>query len=174
MTLNEKNNEHDPLEDLTRQPLEDLSQEAKYIDEKNNEYDVQPLEDLRRETNYSFIRFLVKWLSVLFFFSSLLWCSQFNFIVGPILLVLSACSCIVFHQGYSMLIDIADASIASLPKHNQNEFPSDPLMFSGVVDELKKISEQNKEQSEALRKSIEELSEKAEKTNTYLYHIYKK
>jgi len=46
--------------------------------------------------------------------------------------------------------------------------------FSSVVHELKKISEQNKEQSEALKKSIEELSEKAEKTNTYLYHIYKK
>ena len=50
----------------------------------------------------------------------------------------------------------------------------DPSLFSGVVDELKKISEQNKEQSDALKKSIEELSEKAEKTNTYLYHIYKK
>jgi hypothetical protein len=50
----------------------------------------------------------------------------------------------------------------------------DPSLFSGVIDELKKISEQNKEQSEALKKSIEELSEKAEKTNTYLYHIYKK
>lgn len=50
----------------------------------------------------------------------------------------------------------------------------DPSLFSGVVDELKKISEQNKEQTEALKKSIEELSEKAEKTNTYLYHIYKK
>ena len=50
----------------------------------------------------------------------------------------------------------------------------DPSLFSGVVEELKKISEENKEQSEALKKSIEELSEKAEKTNTYLYHIYKK
>jgi hypothetical protein len=50
----------------------------------------------------------------------------------------------------------------------------DPSLFSGIVDELKKISEQNKEQTEALKKSIEELSEKAEKTNTYLYHIYKK
>ena len=50
----------------------------------------------------------------------------------------------------------------------------DPSLFSEVIDELKKISEQNKEQSEALKKSIDELSEKAEKTNTYLYHIYKK
>jgi|GEM_PF-6445371 signal transduction histidine kinase len=50
----------------------------------------------------------------------------------------------------------------------------DSSLFSGVIEELKKISEQNKEQSEALKKSIEELSEKAEKTNTYLYHIYKK
>ena len=50
----------------------------------------------------------------------------------------------------------------------------DPSLFSGVIKELKKISEQNKEQSEALKKSIEGLSEKAEQTNTYLYHIYKK
>ena len=41
-------------------------------------------------------------------------------------------------------------------------------------DEFKKISEQNKEQSESLKKSIDELSEKANKTNSYLYHIYKK
>jgi len=50
--------------------------------------------------------------------------------------------------------------------------PLDPSLFSSVVDELKKISEENKEQSEALKTSIEELSEKTDKTNAYLHHIY--
>jgi len=47
----------------------------------------------------------------------------------------------------------------------------DHSLFSGVIDELKKISEQNKAQSEALTKSIDEFSDKTEKTNAYLYHI---
>ena len=51
---------------------------------------------------------------------------------------------------------------------------SDTISHPGVIDELKKILEQNKKQSAVLRKSIDELSDKTEKTNTYLYHIYKK
>lgn len=57
---------------------------------------------------------------------------------------------------------------------NTSHRESNNLSLTGVVDELKKISKQNKEQSEALKKSIEGLSVKAEQTNTYLYHIYKK
>ena len=145
------------------------------LKEINNEHDIRSLKDLRRETNYRFSRILGLCISVLLFLASLIiiW-EQMGLIEGIIVTVLAVCLCKVFHEGFSMLIDIADASIASLPKDNQNEFPTDPQMLAGVVDELKKISEQNKEQSEALKKSIEELSEKAEKTNTYLYHIYKK
>lgn len=51
---------------------------------------------------------------------------------------------------------------------------SDTSSLTKVMDQFKKISKQNKEQSEALKKSIEGLSVKAEQTNTYLYHIYKK
>lgn len=55
----------------------------------------------------------------------------------------------------------------------QNSLPqkSDTISHPRVIDELKKISEQNKAQSEALTKSIDEFSDKTEKTNAYLYHI---
>ena len=144
------------------------------LKELNN--DVKTLKDLRLETNYRFSRALGLIISILLFVASLPWASamRMGFLEMIIILVLAGCLCKVFYECFSMLIDIADASIASLPKDNQNEFPSDPLMLSGVVNELKKISEQNEKQTEALKKSIEELSEKAEKTNTYLYHIYKK
>jgi len=80
----------------------------------------------------------------------------------------------IFYESFSVILDIGDATVANLSKTNTTNTSIDSSAFSSVVDELKKISEQNKEQAEALKKSIEELSEKAEKTNTYLYHIYKK
>jgi len=84
-----------------------------------------------------------------------------------------------------MVFDVVDANIAqvaylsSIKKSSVNSaneedniVPSEKNL-SGI-SELKDIANQFKQQSEALKKSIEELSEKAEKTNTYLYHIYKK
>ena len=78
------------------------------------------------------------------------------------------------YESFSVILDIGDASVANLSKTNNSKPSIDSSSFSSVVKELKRISEQNKEQSEALKKSIEGLSEKAEQTNTYLYHIYKK
>lgn len=55
---------------------------------------------------------------------------------------------------------------------NTSHRESNNLSLTVVVDQLKKISKQNKVQSEALKTSIEELSEKTDKTNAYLHHIY--
>lgn len=55
---------------------------------------------------------------------------------------------------------------------NTSHRESNNLSLNVVVDQLKKISKQNKVQSEALKTSIEELSEKTDKTNAYLHHIY--
>ena len=75
------------------------------------------------------------------------------------------------YESFSVILDIGDASVANLSKTNTNKTSIDSSAFSNVVDELKKISEQNKAQSEALTKSIDEFSDKTEKTNAYLYHI---
>jgi len=84
-----------------------------------------------------------------------------------------------------MVFDVVDANIvqvaylSSLNKSSVNSsnegddnIPSEQNLVG--ISELKDIANQFKQQSEALKKSIDELSEKAEKTNTYLYHIYKK
>ena len=86
---------------------------------------------------------------------------------------LVACFNCFFASHIITILSNARWSLNHIALNTMNRESSNPLL-SGVVDELKKISEQNKEQTEALKKSIEELSEKAEKTNTYLYHIYKK
>lgn len=88
-------------------------------------------------------------------------------------------------EGIHMVFDVVDANIAqvaylsSLKKSSvnsaneeDNNVPSEKNLIG--ISELKEIANQFKQQTEALNKSIEELSEKAEKTNVYLYHIYKK
>lgn len=95
-----------------------------------------------------------------------------QFAIGAISLIVVAFNCFFGAHIVKILANIRWFTYKTSIKRSQE--PVDTSLFSGVIDELKKISEQNKEQSEALKKSIEELSEKAEKTNTYLYHIYKK
>ena len=140
--------------------------------------------NLRDSTNYVFTRTLAKiiyYVVVIVAIISIV-LSPFHIFLGePALTLLWVVSGLIFfvfakltYESFSVILDIGDATVANLSKTNTNKTSIDSSAFSNVVDELKKISEQNKEQSEALKKSIEELSEKAEKTNTYLYHLYKK
>ena len=106
------------------------------------------------------------------------------FFIPAMLLIFSILNKLTI-EGIHMVFDVVDANIAqvaylsSIKKSSVNSaneedniVPSEKNL-SGI-SELKDIANQFKQQSEALKKSIEELSEKAEKTNTYLYHIYKK
>ena len=95
-----------------------------------------------------------------------------QFAIGAMSLIVVAFNCFFGAHIVKILANIRWFTCKTSEKLSSESI--DPSLFSRVVDELKKISEQNKEQSESLKKSIEELSEKAEKTNTYLYHIYKK
>ena len=88
-------------------------------------------------------------------------------------------------EGIHMVFDVVDANIvqvaylsslnkSSVNSSNEGDDNIPPEQNLVGISELKDIANQFKQQSEALKKSIDELSEKAEKTNTYLYHIYKK
>jgi len=110
--------------------------------------------------------------------------SNFPFFIPTFLLIFSILNKLTI-EGIHMVFDVVDANIAqvaylsSLNKSSVNSsnegddnIPSEQNLVG--ISELKDIANQFKQQSEALKKSIDELSEKAEKTNTYLYHIYKK
>ena len=140
--------------------------------------------NLRESTNYVFTRTLAKviyWVVLILSINGVVLSPVQLFFGDPFMMFGQILIGLVFfvfakltYESFSVILDIGDATVANLSKTNANKTSIESSAFSGVVDELKKISEQNKEQSEALKKSIEELSEKAEKTNTYLYHIYKK
>jgi hypothetical protein len=143
------------------------------------------IEKLREKTNYAFSRALAKIIYYLFTllclavivlspFSLLGFGTLYDVIPTVIGGLVGFFVTKIFYESFSVILDIGDATVANLSKTNTTNTSIDSSAFSSVVDELKKISEQNKEQAEALKKSIEELSEKAENTNTYLYHIYKK
>ena len=154
---------------------------AKFLNSESS----SAIANLRSESNYIFTRTLAKviyYIVVIFSIITIL-TSPFLLLVGlgnnlkEVLISISVGVLLflvakLIYESFSVILDIGDATVASVPKDNQNEFPSDPLMLSGVVDELKKISEQNEKQTEALKTSIEELSEKTDKTNAYLHHIY--
>ena len=139
--------------------------------------------DLRDKTNYVFTRTLAKiiyYVCVIFtvigiiaFFPSNLFGGvdpkdAFISLFGGLLLFIVIK---LAYESSSVFLDIGDASVANLSKTNESKTSIESSSFSSVVDELKKISEQNKKQTEALTKSIDKLSDKTEKTNTYLYHI---
>lgn len=142
------------------------------------------ISNLRSESNYIFTRTLAKVIYYVFVILSILAillspvALVFGFIEGTLVWFFSGILLFVIakltYESFSVILDIGDATVANLSTTNDGKTSIESSAFSGVVDELKKISEQNKEQSEALKKSIEELAEKAEQTNTYLYHIYKK
>ena len=106
------------------------------------------------------------------------------FFIPAMLLIFSILNKLTI-EGIHMVFDIVDANIAqvaylsSLRKSSTNSADEGDNNVPSAKDiigisELKEIANQFKQQTEVLNKSIEELSEKAEKTNTYLYHIYKK
>ena len=140
------------------------------------------IKNLRDESNYIFTRTLAKLLykilvilSVLVFFFGLI-----TLIFGSLddatrytaTGLLGFVVAKLIYESFSVILDIGDASVSNLSKTNESKTSIDSSSFSSVVDELKKISEQNKKQTEALTKSIDELSDKTEKTNTYLHHIH--
>ncbi|MDA8775500.1 hypothetical protein N9N13_07210 [Opitutales bacterium] len=133
-----------------------------------------------KDSNFAFI---FTGLGVLFLFGTLLMIVQCNSVSNysgkADQAAIAAISCFVlcFNCFFaSHIISILANARWSLNQIAQNTLhkKSDTLSLSSVIDEFKKISEQNKEQSESLKKSIDELSEKANNTNSYLYHIYKK
>lgn len=106
------------------------------------------------------------------------------FCIPAILLIFSILNKLTI-EGIHMVFDVVDANIAqvaylsslnksSVNSSNEGDDNIPPEQNLVGISELKDIANQFKQQSEALKKSIDELSEKAEKTNTYLYHIYKK
>jgi len=125
------------------------------------------ISNLRDRTNYVFTRALAKTIYyvslaisiIIPFVLPLIAFANGGLVIGSFFTGLIA-AFILFvltkltYESFSVILDIGDASVANLAKTNNSKTSISPSLFSEVVDELKKISE------------------KTDKTNAYLHHIY--